>query len=280
MTRRIWFVAACGLLMAANGDDPSGKAHARLEGVWSFALVEVEGKKQPDVPFATHKMIILKDGRYVVVQGPRVTHGVVKVDPAKTPGHYDVTVTSGPVKGLMVAGIYALEGDTLKLCLPLRGKERPTGFDSKPGSGQMVQVFKREGQGVADALAEAGRKELAGTWQAVTYALDGNKASDEDMKKVQLVIDADGKTEAKSEGKVFIASMTRINPAQDPMTMDITFTVGKAKGKMALAIYKIENDVLTICRGDPGQARPTEYASTPGSGHTLMTYRRDSAGAR
>jgi len=268
------------LLLACIGflgsdEDASMKDLAKLEGVWKFVLVQVDGKKQPEVAFATNKMVIAKDGSYIVIQGPRVTRGSVKLNPGTTPKQYDVTIATGPIKGMTFPGIYELEKDTWKICLPLRGKERPATLTSEPGSGLILQVFEREKQTVKDASIEAARLELAGTWQAVTYALDGNSASAEDMKKVKLVIDTDGKAQALSEGKVFIASTIKPDPCQNPMTMDLTFTEGDPKGKTALGIYKIEGEVLTICRSAPDQPRPTEFASTPGSGHTLMTYKRE-----
>ena len=36
-----------------------------------------------------------------------------------------------------------VEGDTLKICVDLSGKERPTEFKTKPGSGFVLSVFKR-----------------------------------------------------------------------------------------------------------------------------------------
>ncbi len=277
MTQCMGLVLACGFLMGADPEDAVKKELARFEGVWSFALVEVDGKKQPEVPFETNKFIVSKDGSYIIVQGPRITRGTITLDATKTPKHYDVTITNGPSKGVSSTGIYEIDGDSLKVCLPFRGKERPDALVSKPGSGLLVWTFKREKQDVKEATIAAGRQELAGTWQAVSYALDGKKAPDEDMKKIQLVIDAGGKATALRESKVFIASTTKIDPASNPMTIDITFTEGDLKGQSALGIYKIEDDVLTICRAAPDATRPTEFASKSGSGHTLMTYKREKA---
>jgi uncharacterized protein (TIGR03067 family) len=263
----------CGLFVGSN--DEAVQDFAQLEGVWRFALVQVDGKKQPEVPFATNKMIIGKDGSYIVIQGPRVTRGSIRLNPASAPKQYDVTITTGLLKGRTFPGIYELEKDRWRICLPLGGKDRPAALASNPGSGLMLQILERERQTVKEASIEASRLELSGTWQAESYALDGKKASADDLKKIKLVIDAHGKSEAFRDGQVFIASTTKLDPTQNPMTIDVTFTEGDSKGKTALGIYRIEGDLLTICRSAPDQARPTMFASTPGSGHTLMTYKRE-----
>jgi uncharacterized protein (TIGR03067 family) len=170
---------------------------------------------------------------------------------------------------------YELEKDRWRICLPLRSKERPVALASKPGSGLMLQILEREKQTVQKAYIEASRLEFSGTWQAESYALDGKKASADDLKKIKLMIDAHGKAEVLRDGHAFIASTTKLDPTQNPMTIDVTFTEGDLKGKTSLGIYKIEGDLLTICRSAPDQARPTEFASLPGSGHTPMSYQRE-----
>ncbi len=279
-------VAHIGLLLALGfvvnlpihdpieNDDALREEYARFEGVWSLALVEIEGVKRPPASYETTKVIIMKNGNFLVSQGPRITRGVFKLDVTKSPKHYDQTATQGTTSRTF-ACIYELDADSYKLCGSLRGGERPTSFGSTPGSGLIYQVLKREKQTVKDALAQVGRRELAGTWQAVSYAIDGKTASPDDMKKVKLVIDVQGKTSAYNGEQLFIASTTEIDPTAVPMTMDINFTEGETKGKTALGIYKIDDDILTICRAGPGQARPKEFASKSGSGHTLMTYKRE-----
>lgn len=263
------------LFTGTGQGDVARDESARFVGVWRFATVEVNGMKQAPPSFETDKLIIWGDGRYIVAQGSRITRGVIQFDPAKTPKHYNVTVVAGAKKRPTTLGLYELNGDTYRVCLPLFSKERPAAISSKPG--MLYFVFKREKQPVREALEAAGRQELAGRWQAVSYALNGSKATDEQMKKVQLVIDEAGRCSAFSDGKLFIASTSRLDPAQEPMAIDMTYTEGDHKGTTSLGIYKIEDGLLTICRTPAGKPRPTEFVSTPGSKLTLMTYRRDTA---
>jgi uncharacterized protein (TIGR03067 family) len=267
-------VLAGGLLINVDADAANKKELARFEGTWRFDLVEVDGEKRPKAPFKTNKLIISRDGNYIVVQGKTITRGVMRLDLTKTPKQMDSTISNGPNKGKTFAMIYELNGDTYKLCGSYLGKERPAAFESKAKSGLIFQILKREKQPVKDALIEVGRTELAGNWQAVSYALNGKKASAKDMEKIQLTFDPDGKSQARRDGKVFIASMATIDPTQTPMAIDLKFTEGSDKGKSALGIYKIDDGILTICRAGPGQARPTAFSSKPDSGHTLMTYKR------
>jgi hypothetical protein len=70
--------------------------------------------------------------------------GVFKVDPTVTPKTIDVSFTEGPLKGRTHKGIYELTEDTYKVSMALEGRDRPTEFASRPGSGNGFQIMKRE----------------------------------------------------------------------------------------------------------------------------------------
>jgi uncharacterized protein (TIGR03067 family) len=266
--------------LAGDAETATKDEQARLEGVWSFTSVKVNGQPQPVAGHEADRMIFQKDGRFTVVQRPGITHGTFKVNPGHTPKQYDVRIETGRLKGISVPAIYELAGDTLTICMPLGGSERPTVLESKPSDGHLFEVFKRERETVKEALIAAGHRDLTGTWQAEAYALDGKPASADDLKKIQLVFDAEGNTKALNDGKLFIASSTKIDPTASPATIDITFTGGEGKGGTALGIYKLEGNLLTICRAAPGKPRPTEFSSNPGSDLTLMSYRKSVTGPK
>jgi uncharacterized protein (TIGR03067 family) len=279
MARRFWLLQAVVLLIGQEDDQAAAaKERARFEGVWRFALVEVEGTRQPEAPFATNKIIIRGDGSYVVIQGQRITRGQFQVDPTKTPRHFDGMITDGPAKGQTFSAIYELSGDTYKFCASLRSKDRPSAFISERGNGMMLQVLKREKQTVKEALNELGRQELTGIWQAVSSVLDGKKASDDDTIQTKLSFDAHGGASLLREGKDATAATTKIDAAVNALAIDITWKKGKTEvGETSLGIYKIEDKRLTICLGAPGARRPKEFLSERGSGNRLTTYERAKA---
>jgi uncharacterized protein (TIGR03067 family) len=128
------------------------------------------------------------------------------------------------------------------------------------------------GLAAAQATKEGG-KDLTGTWLAATYALDGKEAPAADLKNVRLVM-AGGKFKTQNAGKTFLAGTVKLGAGKSPRALDITYTEGDLKGQTSLAIYELVGDTLRICRAAPGKARPTEFASKPGSGLTLMSYQR------
>jgi len=160
---RVMVVIACAARLAgaqvmqvAATDRPTVQEYAKFEGVWRFARVEVDGVRQPDMPFATNRLIISRDGSFTIVQGRTVTRGTVRLDPTKAPKHYDFTVNDRTGSDLTAWGIYEHDGDTFRICLSLRSNERPTDPVSKP-RGCLFQEFSRERQDVDDALTEVYR---------------------------------------------------------------------------------------------------------------------------
>jgi uncharacterized protein (TIGR03067 family) len=267
-----WLLLFAGLLVGSQDHpDASAKEHARFEGVWRFAAVEVEGKKQPEAPFATNRIIIQGDGSYVVVQGSQITKGQFTVDPTKSPKHFNGTITDGPAKGRTFAAIYELKGDTYQFCGALRTEERPSDFTCKPGSGTILQTLKREKLTVKDALTELGRQELTGIWQPVSAIHDGKEEPDD---RTKLSFDSSG------EAKLLVGDLesplgkTEIDPTAKPMTIDVIGTAADRVGKKTLGIYKLDGDRLTLCLSELGKDRPKQFSSEPGSGNKLVTYQR------
>ena len=128
-----------------------------------------------------------------------------------------------------------------------------------------------------DAKEEAVKKErkrYEGTWEVVSLEIDGNKAAEEDAKKITVVNEADGKWAIEVEGKVVARGTSEIDPTKTPKAVDLTATEGENSGKTALGIYEFGVDTRKVCLAQPGQERPTEFAAPAGSGHILAVLKR------
>lgn len=60
------------------------------------------------------------------------------IDPNKNPKEFSYKVEAATTH---IQGIYELNGDTLKICYALSGRERPTSMEAKPG--QYIYTFRR-----------------------------------------------------------------------------------------------------------------------------------------
>jgi len=129
-----------GLLPAA---DDTGKAElGKLKGTWQRVSAEVNGKKAN--PMELEKTFLIIEGdRYTLQTPDGVRKGTLKIDPSKSPKQIDIVSAGGPNKGKTLHGIYELKGATLRYCVAEPGKDRPTEFTGKAGSGCGLFVSKR-----------------------------------------------------------------------------------------------------------------------------------------
>jgi RNA polymerase sigma factor (sigma-70 family) len=167
----------------AAGKDQAAADRARLRGEWIFDSAmsgeALDGRQQDIInQFWESRMTFAGDEfrlsniRVSTQQGPQKFNVTARfvLDPSHQPHHIDLVfkdeaslsaIPSGTLKG-----IYQLEGDTLKLCLPVKGDQvRPGEFKASPGSNRHLVVLKRmPKQSLGD---EGGKKEQGFTVRAV-----------------------------------------------------------------------------------------------------------------
>ena len=125
---------------AGGGGDKDGDT---IEGTWLPATAELGGKPFPEEVRKSIKLTV-KDGKYTVMVGKNPDRGTTKLDPSAKPKAMDITGTEGPNKGKTFLAIYDLDGDTLKVCYDLSGKDRPTEFKTAEGTQLFLVTYKRE----------------------------------------------------------------------------------------------------------------------------------------
>jgi uncharacterized protein (TIGR03067 family) len=138
------FAVILGVVSAPALGQASEEAFSKLQGTWTAAQAERDGKPADDV--VGHRLI-LKDSRFEIlsVNGQRLYAGTVRLDPSAKPAAIDWELTEGSLKGKVWKGIYSLEGGTLTTCdnAPNLDAVRPRAFEAKSGSGYVLIRFRR-----------------------------------------------------------------------------------------------------------------------------------------
>src|SRR5262245_40044788 len=98
----------------APGGDPAQAALKKLEGTWQVTRGERNG--MPTERIVGDTLTIRGEELAVQRDGKEQFKGTIKLYPDKAPQGLDVTITEGEDKGKTALGIYALDGDDLKLC--------------------------------------------------------------------------------------------------------------------------------------------------------------------
>lgn len=255
-------------------EDAVKKDRKQIEGTWRIVAIEVNGNKLMEDDARKFSVVNGSDGTWSLLsEAKEISRGVSTIDPTQKLKTLDFTPTEGEGKGNLYLGIYELGETTRKMCFAPPGRERPTEFSSTSGNEQIFVTFERE----KESAIKKDRKQIEGTWRVVALDVNGNKAMEEDAKKLTVVNGSDGTWTLFSEGNEIMKGTSTIDPTKKPRTLDFTPTEGEAKGNLFLGIYELGETTRKMCFAPSGKGRPTEFSSTPGSEMILLTFQREMA---
>lgn len=137
------------LLTAGAAEDEGGEDGKALQGTWQVVSSEIDGEKQAEDEVKQYTLVVSGGQMTINKSGDVVMKGPFKLDPGQTPRHLDFKLEENPNNpddvGKTLPGIYQLSGDELKWCFSLPARtERPKGFKSEAGSGEVYATLKRE----------------------------------------------------------------------------------------------------------------------------------------
>jgi uncharacterized protein (TIGR03067 family) len=137
---------------SADAQTPrANESPSELSGEWAVTRIETNGEATYDAGTAdasTPPPTFAFSGPRAAVRGVQVLFVrdfAYALDPTTNPKQIDVTFADGPKKGESFAGIYALRGDELRICLRLQGTHlgRPRGFATNSGTTLYTFVLTR-----------------------------------------------------------------------------------------------------------------------------------------
>src|SRR5438093_331879 len=100
----------------------------RFQGTCKFESLEEHGEKAGAVSLKGRSIFFGADTFLIRDEEGIVKAGMVTIDPSKKPKTINAVIKRGLEQGEIMLGIYALEGDTLKVCFDVQGQERPKEF--------------------------------------------------------------------------------------------------------------------------------------------------------
>ncbi len=142
-------VILAATVTTASADDAKEAAIQQdkklLAGTWRAIALVINGNQAAEED--ARKLVVVKDadGAWTVfADGNQISKGATEIDPAAKPKTVNFTPTEGGGVGNLHLGIYEVGEKTRRLCFAPPGKERPTEFNSMPGSEHILITFERE----------------------------------------------------------------------------------------------------------------------------------------
>lgn len=145
--------AACGVTATHQDPVPPGnRPHGSrsLVGRWALVSLVINGEDRTNRSVTTASAVVYytfsADGRFRIVHGDSVSEtGAWSVDTTMSPAYFDHIPDVDGKPGLYVPGIYAINGDTLRISIvaPNSARRHPTQFRSSPADGSWLLVLRR-----------------------------------------------------------------------------------------------------------------------------------------
>ena len=117
------------------------------------------------------------------------------------------------------------------------------------------------------------REKLEGAWTAISAERNGEEAAELVGHRLEF---AGRRFHITAQGSILYVGSYAAEPEPQPAQIDFQHEEGEVAGEMWQGIYRLEDNTLAICDNavDTSKPRPTEFATSPGLGYVLITFRR------
>lgn len=180
----VFHAVTLAALLLAQPESPTPKDAAlkqelaRLQGGWQIESMQEDGEQTAAENLKGRSFFFGRDTFLFRRPDNLIQIGRLELNPSKTIKTVNATIMRGPQKGETMLGIYAVEGDLLKVCFHVPGEERPKEFTAPAGSGRLLMTCKR-------IRNKDDGPDLTGTYRSVSTEIDGSRSgADVDIERM------------------------------------------------------------------------------------------------
>ena len=135
-------IAMFGIASASYGAESVNPQ--AITGVWACVEATNNGQKIPDEKASQLRLTLTATGFKTQLGDQVLFDSTYTLDTSQSPVQIEMIGAEGDLKGKPALGIVKLEGGVLTLCYVLPGLgERPTAFESQPGSKATLTIWRR-----------------------------------------------------------------------------------------------------------------------------------------
>ncbi|WP_406695641.1 TIGR03067 domain-containing protein [Singulisphaera sp. Ch08] len=117
---------------------------------------------------------------------------------------------------------------------------------------------------------------LQGTWRSIAMVFDGRRIPPAALEHRRIIV-IDDKFAVVDKDRTLRRGTLQINATTTPRQIDTLPADGPNTGKINQGIYELANDILRICWAPPGEPRPTNFSSEPGSKQWTVTDQKETS---